>query len=452
MARKTLPLSDTKIDKAKSTDKDQKLYDGDGLIIIIKPYKKISIISDDGTSKEIILQGSKLWRFKYQFNGKQNTLSIGKYPETSLFDARSLSMAYRVLLAKGIDPSAKRKNAKAEIKLNATLDKEKEHNLLKYVLQDFLIFKSHTISLGQVDRYQSRMKHYILPALGEKVMEDITDSDVIDCIKNVSNIVTPKSHKAIDNKAETSRRVFDICKQLWKWAKANKRTPINIMLEIEIKEIIPPSKGNRHYAKITDEKILGELLRAIAGYQHSKIVRNAMRLVSILPYRVENLTTLRWEMIDFDKRLLTIPRPEMKITDPSLPDFVLPLPAQAIQILQETQEMTSWGKWVFHGIKDFENHMNEETCNKALRLMGFTDESKGYKQTTHSFRGTFRSLSETYAKEHMASFETRERVLDHHENNKAVRAYTHMANYTEQMRPLLQWWADFLDKTKEKKG
>lgn len=452
MARKTLPLSDTKIDKVKSTDKDQKLYDGDGLIIIIKPYKKISIISDDGTSKETTLQGSKLWRFKYQFNGKQNTLSIGKYPETSLLDARKLSMEYRVLLAKGIDPSAKRKNEKAEIKIHATLDKEKQHNLLKYVLQDFLIFKSHTISLGQVDRYQSRIKYYILPALGEKVMEDITDSDIIQCIKNVPNIVTPKSHKAIDGKAETAHRVFDICKQLWKWAKANKRTPINITMEIDIKEIIPSSKGNHHYAKITDEKILGELIRAIDDYKHSKIVRNALRLVMILPYRAENLTTLRWDMIDFDKRILTIPRPEMKIPDPSLPDFVLPLPDQAISILNETQEITGWGPWIFHGIKDFEDHMNKETCNKALRIMGFTDEAKSRKQTTHSFRGTFRSLSETYAHLHGATFETRERVLDHHENNKAIRAYTHMADYTEQMRPLLQWWADFLDKAKERKG
>jgi len=449
MARITKPLSDSLLKKIASIEKDKKLYDGDGLILIIKAYKKIKEVLPDQTIKEITIQGSKLWRFKYNFNEKENTLSLGKYPEISLSDARDLCREYRTLLSQGINPSEKRKDEKAEIKLHATLDKEKQQNLLKYVLNDFLIFKSNAISLGQVDHYQSRMKHYILPTLGEKVIEDITDSDIINCIKNVPNVVTPKSHKAIDGKAETARRVFDICKQLWKWAKANKRTPINITMEIYINEIVPPSKGNHHYAKITNEKILGELLRAIDGYKHSKIVRNALRLVVILPYRAENLTTLRWDMIDFDKRTLTIPRPAMKVPDPSLPDFVLPLPDQAISILNETREITGWGTWIFHGIKDFEDHMNEETCNKALRIMGFTDESKGRKQTTHSFRGTFRSLSETYAKEHGALFETRERVLDHHENNKAIRAYTHMADYTEQMRPLMQWWADFLDKIKE---
>lgn len=451
MARLTKSLKDTAIKKKTSTSKDEKLYDGNGLILLIKKFKIIKTTKNDGRVEETRLPGSKLWRFKYQFEGNQNTLSLGKYPEITLEQARELSRQLKADINRGIDPSAKRKGEKEAIKLNHTLDKEKKDNLLKYVLNDFLVFKSNIISLGQVDRYQSRMKHYILPTLGEKVMEDITDSDIINCIKNVPNVVTPKSHKAIDGKAETARRVFDICKQLWKWSKANKRTPINITMEIDINEIIPPSKGNHHYAKITDEKILGELLRSIDTYKHSKIVRNALRLVTILPYRAENLSTLRWDMINFDKRILTIPRSAMKIPDPALPDFVLPLPDQAISILNETQEITGWGPWIFHGIKDFEDHMNEETCNKALRIMGFTDEAKGRKQTTHSFRGTFRSLSETYAKEHGALFETRERVLDHHENNKAIRAYTHMADYTEQMRPLMQWWADFLDKTKERK-
>jgi hypothetical protein len=80
--------------------------------------------------------------------------------------------------------------------------------------------------------------------------------------------------------------------------------------------------------------------------------------------------------------------------------------------------------------------------------MGFIDETSGRKQTLHSFRGTFRSLSETYATEHGVSFEVRERCLDHHEKKEAVRAYIHKADYTEQMRTLFQWWADYLDGVK----
>lgn len=62
----------------------------------------------------------------------------------------------------------------------------------------------------------------------------------------------------------------------------------------------------------------------------------------------------------------------------------------------------------------------------------------------HSFRGTFRSLVETYAHIHKASFEVKEAILDHHIGGEVERAYTHKADYTSQMRELLEWWEQFL--------
>lgn len=80
--------------------------------------------------------------------------------------------------------------------------------------------------------------------------------------------------------------------------------------------------------------------------------------------------------------------------------------------------------------------------------MGYDNAIAGTKQTIHSFRGTFRSLVETYAHEHKASFEVKESIIDHHEKSAVVRAYTHKANYTEQARELLEWWEQFLDRIK----
>ena len=95
--------------------------------------------------------------------------------------------------------------------------------------------------------------------------------------------------------------------------------------------------------KITDEKILGELLRAIDSYS-GIIIRNALRFTSIIPLRAENLSELKWAYIDLDKATLTIPRSKMKVKDKKLPDFILPLPRQAIAILQEIKELTGWGE------------------------------------------------------------------------------------------------------------
>lgn len=456
MSRTTKPLTDTQIKNEKSSPKDaesglykdHKLYDGNNLILLIKKAIELSEKQLDGSYKITLHQGSKLWHFKYTFQGKENTLSLGKHPTVSLKEAREKSQQLRVYLSKGIDPAQIKKQEKES---KSKRDSESPSSL-KNVFNDFLIFKELEQTLGdkQLRIYRSRMENYIFPKLGDKTMSSISKEEIIACIKNVPNIHLKKGHKAVDNKADTARRLFGICQQLWQWAAMNSRTEENITRLIEINLIVAKSKYTRHYSKITNEKDLGELLRAIDNYSGDGIlVRNALKLLSILSLRSENLVTLRWEMINYDNMTLTIPRKEMKNKDPNLPDFTLPLPTQAIIILQDIQKITGFGKWVFHGFKDMTKHMNAETCNKALRSLGFTDEVSGKKQTSHSFRGTFRSLAETHFMEHKASFETREHVLDHHEQDKYVRAYTHRADYTEQMRPLLQWWADFLDKTRD---
>lgn len=429
MARKTIPLTDTEIKKAKSTDKDYKLFDGGGLFMLIKT------------------NGGKLWRLKYSFEGKEKLLSLGTYPTTSLLEARAKRDEHKKEIAKGIDPSAERKEIKTNIevqKIENEALKSGQFHLVTYGWLDTLTNDATTM----VKRRRA-FERDIFPYLCEYDKQHIIVSS-----KHIGAITHGELLRIINEKektaAETARRLLTDCNRLWLYAISHGHASFNITTNISKKDALKKSVKN-HYPKITDKKILGELLRAIDDYRGSIIVRNVLRFVSIIPLRADNLCKLKWESVDFDKETITIKRSEMKVKNKTLADFVLPLPKQAIAILKEIRETTGWGEWVFHGVTNFKTHIGLESANKALRLMGFVDEINGRKQTLHSFRGTFRSLSETYAREHGASFETMEKVLDHQEANQAVRAYTHKADYTEQMRELLQWWADFLDATKKVK-
>ena len=122
-------------------------------------------------------------------------------------------------------------------------------------------------------------------------------------------------------------------------------------------------------------------------------------------------------------------------------DFTLPLTDEAISILKEQYLFTSHLEYVFHLNG---SHLNKETPNMALKRMGFDDEDNGRKQTIHSFRGTFRSLADTHNRDHMCSFEAKEKVLDHAVGDKTERAYTHQAEYYEEMRLLLNWWSKYV--------
>ncbi|WP_337230435.1 Arm DNA-binding domain-containing protein, partial [Proteus terrae] len=61
--------------------------------------------------------GSRYWRMKYRFAGKEKKLSIGVYPDISLADARIRRDEARKLLAEGYDPSEQKKLEKLAKKI-----------------------------------------------------------------------------------------------------------------------------------------------------------------------------------------------------------------------------------------------------------------------------------------------------------------------------------------------
>lgn len=86
----------------------------------------------------------------------------------------------------------------------------------------------------------------------------------------------------------------------------------NPLADIIISEILSPIPKN-HYPKITDEVILGELLRCIDKYLNSLMIQGALSFVALVPLRSRNLCKLRWDYIDWEKKILSIPRAEMKV-------------------------------------------------------------------------------------------------------------------------------------------
>jgi integrase len=425
--KKVTPLTDTAIKTAKPREKEYTLPDGNGLQLVIKTDSR------------------KVWEVRYTINSKPKQTTIGTYPAVSLKDARAKRDELKSKVLNGIDPIQEKKEIKAiiqEKEMEAQTTLTTQFHLITYEWLSTL--KSAEITATKRKRAFERdiFPHFCT----------YDENHIITSSKQISEITHGELLKIITEKGkatpETANRLFVDCNRLWTYAVSHDYLDINITHKID-KNNVP--KGEKiNLPKITDEKILGELIRTIDAYhgEGGVIVRNLLRFVSLIPLRADNVCKLRWEQVDLEKGIITIPRSEMKVKNKNLPDFIAPLPHQALSILKELHPVTGWGRWVFHGVKDNQNHVNNESGNKALRIMGFVDDESGRKQTLHSFRGTFRSLSETYATDHNVSFEVRERCLDHHEKKEAVRAYVHKADYTDQMRVLFQWWADYLDEVK----
>ena len=399
-------LQDIQIKKAKAQEKEYFLNDGGGLRLRITPT------------------GDKVWEFRYTLNGLRKKTSFKTYPTVTLKEARTKKQGYQTLINSGIDPINNAKQIKEENIIDT-------NGMFLNVADEWLNKESLRT---KENTHKNKLRVFtkdINPFFKDKHIKEIE-------IKDIVKIIELKQLQA----HEVASDIFTHLDNLFRYAVLRNYCERNILADIRKSDIIKP-KPVKHFSKITDTNILKELVESIYNYNGGHSLRNALKLVLHIPLRAENLCNLKWSYIDFDKKLLTIPRELMKISDSNFDDFKMPLTNESINILKEQQIFTGYQEWVFLGTNN-RDPINNESPNRVLQRMGFNDDKKGRKIRLHGFRGTFRSLIETLDIDNKFSFEVKERALDHQEKSKVVRAYAHKSDYINQLIPLMDFWSEYI--------
>lgn len=414
-------LTDTKIKNLKPKGKDYALTDGNGLQILIKSDKK------------------KKWEFiyssptQYTNDGKKRRrkTTFGYYPNTSLATARNRTNEYLDLISKGIDPIDNKQEEKQELM-------KKENSNFKHIAEQWLEFEEQRMTPRAFKRKKSIVVNDAYPYLQNKSIEDISHQEIIKVLKERlnKNIHSAKDNENPPDGIETTNKLYNHLNTIFKYAitlgYAEKNPFDNIL-----KELIIPKADTTHYAKITENDELKNLINDIYNYNGHFSTVNSLKLGIHLPLRASNLTNLKWESINFENRSLTIPRNLMKVKNKNLPDFKVPLSDEVLNILKNQYEYTSHQEYVFLSVNN--KVLNSNTPNVALQRMGYKN-----KQTLHGFRGIYRSLIDTHQKEHNIDYDVKKRFLDHHDSNKVELAYNHRAEFFEQMKPLVKWWSNYI--------
>jgi Arm DNA-binding domain/Phage integrase, N-terminal SAM-like domain len=120
----------------------------------------------------IIPNGSKYFRFKYRFAGKEKTLALGVYPETTLKLAREKRDLARKQIADGIDPSESRK-----------ADKIAKAHTFEQVTRDWLKSINHTVRDITHEKKLRRFERHVFPIIGDKAIGDIKSPDIFSLVK-----------------------------------------------------------------------------------------------------------------------------------------------------------------------------------------------------------------------------------------------------------------------------
>ena len=386
-------LTDPKIRQAKPADKPYKLFDGGGLFLLVQPG------------------GSKLWRLKYRFGGKEKLLAIGSYDKgVSLKKAREERDKARDQLVEGIDPGASKKKEKHA-------EREQAENTFRAIALNWAeTYGARWTDLHR-DRVVASLEADAFSALGDLPIKEITPPMVLGVIRAV------ESRGALD----VASRILQRTSAIFRYAIQTGRAIYNPAADM--KGVLKTRKVEHRSAISRGE--LPNFLKKLDSYSGNPITKLALRLIVLTFVRTGELRGARWEEFDVDQGEWRIPAERMKMRAP----HIVPLSPNALAVVEELRPLTGQFDLLFPSQRDQQKPISENTLLYALYRLGYHKLA-----TVHGFR----ALASTILNETGFRPDVIERQLAHVERNK-VRAAYHRSEYLEERRRMMDWWGTCIE-------
>ena len=384
-------LNDRQIKNAKPKEKAYKLPDNGGLFLLVTPA------------------GGKLFRLKYRIDGKEKLLSIGKYPEISLQEARQIAEQAKSMRAKGLDPATEKQKKKAERKA-ALL------NTFEHLTQQWHHENLHRWKPNHAERILSDMQKDVFPYIGDIPLNDVS-------VANVKAVIQRVQERGASVTAEKIRQwigaVFNYAAML-ELTDRNPAMPLRGFLE----------KNETQHMPALPREELTEFYRRLLMVEIEEKNRIAILLTMLVFLRSTELRGGMWQEIDFQAACWNVPAERMKMKLA----HAVPLSDWAIVLLKQLHDLTGNTDYLFPSRIKSGAFISTGTLINIINNMGY----KGI-ATPHGFR----SLASSILNEQGYNPDAIERQLAHVENNR-IRAAYNRAEYWNERIEMMQWYSDYL--------
>lgn len=376
------------------------------------PSDKKRVLLNDEASKNLFLnvtQTSKAFLFIYEKDKKQKSITLGKYPSLSLSAARRKADELREQIANGLNPKLEKQKTELEFKQVASLWLKTQE---KRGLATF------------TKNIKGRVDNHLLPRLAHRKIKELRRNELVELIKNLE--LKDKRGDGYETKSKT----FGILKNILKFVSIEGLIDdyTSPLADLEFSDFFKDKHEVAHHRFITKKAELQSFLTAINSYKN-ELIKSALKFGIYTALRSANVRNLRWEWLDFSKKLIIIPANEMKMKR----EFILPMSSQVEAILKSMDKM---GELVF---SHNEKPMSESALNYAIKALGF-----GKAQDFHGLRGLFSTTLNELSTTHKLSSEIIELCLAHEQKDAVRSAYNHALRLDEK-RELMQFWADYID-------
>ena len=419
-----MALSDTRLRNLKPAEKGYQEADEGGLFVEVMPG------------------GAKVWRMRYRIGGrgaKQEKITLGDYPTYSLAEARTWRDDCKILAGRGLSPMALRRGDAIPDETAPAVKELAQAFIRDWCLKTREKAKIKEEAAREADTVEAFARRWyaeiaepansnprnilralekdVIPAIGAKQVADVTVTDVLAITDKIKN-------RGADQMALQTRNVL---KRLFAYAIAREKTQFNPAAAIEAKFIA--SARSRDVALSSEE--VGKLLRAIYQSSIKRAYKLAIHLLILCMVRKTELIEAKWEELDLEKAEWAIPGERMKKDKPHL----VSLSRQAVAMFEELKGLASGSEWVFPSRGSLKQPIAHSTLNQAVRSL----EIDVRDFVIHDFRRT----ASTHLHEAGFNSDWIEKCLAH--ETKGIRGVYNRAQYADQRREMLQWWADFVD-------
>ncbi|MEM6811797.1 MAG: integrase arm-type DNA-binding domain-containing protein [Pseudomonadota bacterium] len=395
-----MKLTAKKCDAAAYGKDPTKLFDGRGLYLFLHK------------------NGSKYWRYKYKspIKGKEDTLSLGVYPETSLAEAREKHQAAHKLVTEGTDPKENKKEEQAKKIVEA-------NNTFEVIAREWHNHKLSEWSEVNAEQTIKRLEKDVFPIIGKKPIKTITHKDLLDLAQSV------KQRGA----NELAKRIIQMSKHIFQYAIITGRAEKNIAQDL--KGIIKPKPAN-HFAAI-EAKELPQFIKDLEDHRPNlkRQTYLAVKFMMLTFVRTGEMIGAEWDEFDFEEKVWLIPASRMKMKK----EHIVPLSTQSLEILNELGLLHNHPQYVFPSRISHDKHMSNNAVLMALDRMGYRG-----KMTGHGFR----SLAMSTIMEKLGyRREVPDAQLAHAKRGDVAKAYER-AKYLGDRTKMMQEWADYIESIK----
>lgn len=283
---------------------------------------------------------------------------------------------------------------------------------------------------GVVQLAQKCFEGDVLPELGELPFHDIKRFDLVSVIRKIES----------RGVKEPTKKACSYLNQLYDYAVAMGYCEYNIANGLH--KVLITKKIKRHYPYLkTSEELAGFTLRLNEVNSHP-IIKKALWLKLYTGARGAEILAAEPQHFDLTNKIWCIPAQHVKqfrrkvILGFDIPDYIIPLSTQAVEVVKSSLEWSFGEKYVFSSPRQKDKPLHFNTLNSVIRRMGY----EKHQLSSHGLRST---LSTILNESGLFQNSWIEAQLSHTDKDKTRASYNH-AEYLEHRHEMMQWWADYL--------